>query len=287
MMASFFWHGGPLTLYEAACLRSFVKAGAAVRLFSFDDTLHVPAGVELRDARLYAEVSETQRFQQGHHDVSLAAFSDMFRYRLLADAPGWWFDTDVMCLQPVDAFAPLVAKSPGLILGEESPGQVNGAVMHVSDCAIARSLLRSAESFGHHFAWGSIGPRLLGRYCRENRQRVLLQSSDVFYPVPGAQALSPFDPAARQSCDVATRGALTTHLWNGLIERLLIPKDVLPPYGSWLHEQFMNLGVDVERGASLSWKSVERLQIAGNLTRLDRMALATSGFLKRITGVSR
>ena len=148
MMASFFWHGGPLTLYEAACLRSFVKAGAAVRLFSFDDTLHVPAGVELWDARLYAEVSETQCFQQGHHDVSLAAFSDMFRYRLLADAPGWWFDTDVMCLQPVDAFAPLVAKSPGLMLGEESPGQVNGAVMHVSACAIARtvSLLGSGVS---------------------------------------------------------------------------------------------------------------------------------------------
>ena len=31
---------------------------------------------------------------------SLAAFSNLFRYKLLLERGGWWVDTDVICLRP-------------------------------------------------------------------------------------------------------------------------------------------------------------------------------------------
>lgn len=286
MIANFFWHGGPLSLYESACLSSFVNAGARVRLFAFDARLDVPAGVERCDASAYGDVAETQHYSQGPHRGSLAAFSDIFRYRLLADSPGWWFDTDVMCLQPAGRFSDLVKHGPGLLMGEESVGQVNGAVLHIADPSIAKALLCAAEQHGLTFAWGAIGPRLLARYATHHPEQVQILPPAHFYPVRCEDALLPLDPEARGRCDQVTANALTVHLWNGIFEQHRVPKNVLPPTGSWLHERFRQLDVRVAADASLPWTSIEGLRLAGSLSRLDHLALTASRFIKNLRGVS-
>src|SRR5206468_3047474 len=61
---------------------------------------------------------------------SLAAFSDLFRYRLLLDQGGWWVDADVFCLKPFDFTAPYV-------FGAEVKPVASGIIKMPRGCALA------------------------------------------------------------------------------------------------------------------------------------------------------
>ncbi len=62
----------------------------------------------MQDARQILPASKVFRNQRGEGKGSLAAFSDLFRYKLLMDRGGWWVDTDIFCLKPFDFKAPYV-----------------------------------------------------------------------------------------------------------------------------------------------------------------------------------
>jgi hypothetical protein len=159
--ANFFWHGPSLSLYESACLSSFVRQGLSVRLHTFNLQLAVPEGVSLVDAGLLAHQDEVLAYTQGGHAASIAAFTDIFRYRVLGQEPGWWFDTDVFCLKDALHYAALERQSKGLLIGFEETGKVNGAVMYISDTGLASKLEQLANAKGRQFDWGAIGPGLV------------------------------------------------------------------------------------------------------------------------------
>ncbi len=94
-----FWHGGVLSPYELFCLKSFIDCGHAVDLYTYDLNLVAPAGVRVCDAAELVGRDEVFVYQsEGFGKGSPSAFSNHFRYKLLAERGGWWIDTDVVCL---------------------------------------------------------------------------------------------------------------------------------------------------------------------------------------------
>ena len=91
------------TVLEIVCF-----AGHPYHLYTYDPIDNVPDGVALQDAGQILPQSLIFRNQNGQGKGSMAAFSDLFRYKLLLDRGGWWVDTDVFCLKPFDFAAPYV-----------------------------------------------------------------------------------------------------------------------------------------------------------------------------------
>lgn len=271
--ANFFWHGPSLSLYEEACLSSFVKQGVEVRLHTFNPNLQTPPGVTLVDASILAQPDEVHAYTQGGQPGSIAAFTDMFRYRVLSQEAGWWFDTDVFCLKNADHYAGLQETSKGLLLGLEEAGEVNGAVLYVSDPGLAIELERKAEALGKTFEWGAIGPWLVTRFMQENPNRVTALTKDAFYPIHWREVERFFLPEEYEGCMDACDGAACIHLWNEALRRWKIPKNVLPCHGSYLGNLFASVGATVAPNASLPLDTFGALRHDGEIGRIGHAAL--------------
>lgn len=96
-----FWWGRPLGPIELTMLRSFVRHGHPVDLYTFDEASlgEVPTGVTVRDA---GEILSRSSVYFYKNNPSLSAFSNDFRFKLLHDRGGVWVDADVVCLKPME-----------------------------------------------------------------------------------------------------------------------------------------------------------------------------------------
>ncbi|HEY1075854.1 MAG TPA: capsular polysaccharide synthesis protein [Fontimonas sp.] len=243
-LASFFWHGAPLSPYEQACLRSFVRQGFEVQLFCYDADRVLPAGVRRRDARDYFAVAEVHSYEHGGQRGSIAAFADVLRASILAAEGGWWFDTDVYCLQDVEAYRQRFAGLPQ-VFGLEAPGRVNNAVLYFEPGSPhARQLRDRALAQGkRRLRWGALGPRLLTEYLRESALLVQAQPAQTFYPIDCAGAPDLLQPARAQTCAERCEPALAVHWWNELYRRWGLPKQLAPPPGSFLRQCIEREGI--------------------------------------------
>jgi hypothetical protein len=277
--ANFFWHGNSLSLYERCCLSSFVRQGIRVRLHSFSLELELPEGVLCVDASLLANVDEVVAYTQGGHQGSIAAFTDIFRYRVLAQEPGWWFDTDVFCLKSASHFAELEKQCKGLLVGLEAEGKVNGAVMYVSDTAIAHELESLANAKGLSFAWGDIGPQLVTEYEKKHPKKVTLLGQRWFYPVHYLSTKLFFLPDQRDKCMALADDAVCIHLWNEFLRRWHIPKNIMPCQDSYLSHIFQL--VDPPLGLPyLPLDTFAALHAFGEVGRAGHIALKLVSMLK-------
>jgi hypothetical protein len=87
------WCGSKLSKLEILSLRSFAYHGYEIDLYAYDESMNVPDGVNLRDA---SEIMpEDSQFEVRG---SLAIFSDVFRYNLIAKKNTIWVDADCICL---------------------------------------------------------------------------------------------------------------------------------------------------------------------------------------------
>ena len=106
-VAQFLWVGPGLSPLENLCLKSFVTVGYEVHLYSYGPLERVPEGVILKDA---GEIipADDQFFGPNTCNGQYANFSDRFRYYLLLERGGWWFDTDHVALkvlpEPTDLY---------------------------------------------------------------------------------------------------------------------------------------------------------------------------------------
>jgi len=102
------WIGERLSRLELLTIKSFVHFGHEFHLWLYAPLENIPAeGVVLRDAA--SILPESAIFRNAAADPisgvgkdSIGAFSDLFRYKLLAEHGGIWVDMDVTCLQPFD-----------------------------------------------------------------------------------------------------------------------------------------------------------------------------------------
>jgi hypothetical protein len=230
MSATFqsFWWGGRLTPYEWFCLQSFVRKGHAFKLYSFDSRLSVPPGVAVCDATEIFSEKEFFVYSDGPGQGSPAAFSDLFRYKLLVDKGGWWVDTDVLCLTAeIPAYKRFFAFQDTTV--------VNGAVLYFQphDPIMIRCLAE-ALSLGRKFRYGEIGPYLLTRVLRELGFLHLAQKAQICYPLFYTEVLDTLRPQMLLPISESLTGSLFLHLWNEGLRRYGISKKALPPKGSFL-----------------------------------------------------
>ncbi len=101
------WIGKTLSITEILTIQSFLDHGHQFVLWAYDklETL-LPKGAILKDACEIIPRKDVFCYkysnQFGHGKGSYAGFSDIFRYKLLAQKGGWWTDMDVTCLKPLD-----------------------------------------------------------------------------------------------------------------------------------------------------------------------------------------
>ena len=235
--AHFFWHGRPLSVYERACMASFVRQGFAVNLWCFD-ALNVPAGIVRRDAAEILPRSDLGKYTQGGMKANITAFSDAFRFTLLSKEPGWWFDCDVVCLRQSADFTALAA-GKNIVCGREDRKTISVGVLHIPDTSLQHDLLEELATSGTDFPWAYIGPSLLTRVLTRLNLQSVAQPPQAFYPVSYLAPLLALHPDKIAEIQRLCQGAYTYHLWNEILRRLAIPKNILPPEGSWLHQEFI------------------------------------------------
>lgn len=237
-----FWHGGPLNPFAYACLATFPRAEARVRLYSYDDRLEVPPGVRLADARSISPDESQLRRYIVDGKPSIATFADMFRYRMIRETGCCWVDTDLVCLtKPAFASEPYVfcrqADAVSTLL-------VNNAVLRLprSEPALAELVATAESVIDVDQKWGAIGPFLLTPVLEKHGLYDKALDPHVCYPIEPEQFWKPFLPSYRAEVEAALAGATLLHLWSEAIRWSKYELSVCPPVGSYLQDCFRRVG---------------------------------------------
>jgi hypothetical protein len=238
-----YWQG-ELSLYERACMSSFVSQGFELDLYSFDRSLQPPAGVQLCDAGEILPREMSTAYTQGGVIGSPTAFSNLFRYELLSRHGGIWMDVDVLCLRPSADYAALIEKAgERVILARENEHSVNCAIMMARPgTPVVADMMSAARGKGYQIeVWGTLGPKLVTSFAAERPAEFELLPVESFYPVYYLDFLLPLIPAQAEVCAKQVSGSYGLHLWNSYYGMYCLPKNMLPPVGSFLHQRMSEL----------------------------------------------
>ena len=226
------WIGPELSPLERACIQSFLAKGHRFNLYVYDDVANVPSGCTLEDAAAIIDRTQVFTHQRGPGQGSLAGFSDLFRYKLLYERGGWWSDLDVFCLRESLPALPVV-------IGRQDSRLINGALLHFPrGHASMDEAYRECVAKGHSIDWAEIGPELLTRFVAEQKISTTVLPASELYPLHFTQFWAVFDPRRTAHAADTIRDSTCLHLWNEMIRRHGIDKNVLPPEGCLLRNLY-------------------------------------------------
>ena len=224
-----FWHGGPPSPYELACLLSFRRLGQDISIYSYGDVVGLPADLPVLDAREILPPDSMTLFKV-NGVPSASHFTDYFRFVMFGKTDRIWVDTDIVLLKPFDF------DWSGNLMGRETATSVCTAVLRLDpkDPRLETMVTR-VESLSHaNLVWGDTGPRLLTSVYGMSSGR----PEHDFYPVHFDDHWKVFLPAHRDECEALCADATTLHLWNNLVVKMGLFKEIGPPRGSYLHAVF-------------------------------------------------
>ena len=249
-----FWHGGQLSPYEILCLTTFVDHGHPIELYSYDTSLTVPRGVQVRDAAEILPESRVYFYASGPGKGSVAGFTNLFRYLLLRQKGGWWVDTDVLCLSSrlpaVDRFFAW-EDDDRLVIG-------NAVLKFPANDALLQQCLADLTLFSPDAPWGTTGPYLLTAIVKDQGLAAEAQPFPTAYPWHHSRTFEVFDPEWTDAVKNATSGAMLQHLWHENFRRCGIIKVLRPPPGSYLDELFIRHKVGFPAYPAYDYASVAR-----------------------------
>jgi hypothetical protein len=256
-----FWHGS-LNPFAYACLASFPRAGATLRLYSYDPKLDVPPGVRLEDARLVCPDESFVRRYIVNGKPSIAAFADMFRYGMIEKTgicltnPSFAAELYVFCRQ-ADAVSTLL---------------VNNAVLRLppSEPALAELVATTESAADADQKWGALGPFLLTPVLTKHGLYDRALDPHVCYPIEPEQFWKPFLPSYRDRVAEKVRGASMLHLWSEAIRWSGYDFSVCPPEGSYLHQCFRAVGA-LDRFSGVSNEDEVRRLMARQIAESDKI----------------
>jgi hypothetical protein len=210
------WIGRPLSVIEQLSITSFLQNGHEYHLYGYRDIKNVPAGATLKDASEILPPSEIFSYRHGASKGSLSAFSNLFRYKLLLQKGGWWSDTDIVCLRPLDFTEPIVFASERNDTGTRTATAV---IRLPPGHAVARLCYEAARQEDRSkLPWGKTGPLLLDRIVHEVGLQQFIKAPEVFCPLDFwkwkmlLEKPNPADP-------LITNQSYTLHLWHELWRR--------------------------------------------------------------------
>jgi Glycosyltransferase sugar-binding region containing DXD motif/Alpha 1,4-glycosyltransferase conserved region len=224
------WHGSSLSVYEELSLLSFVKSGHEVELYAYDDLSH-PPGVKLCDANEVLPASDVFSYKEGWGKGSFAAFSDVFRYKLLYEKGGIWADLDILCLRPLDDL-------PNAFVGRVSKNALGtGMIKLPTGDALGLELYQKSLALGRDFRFGEAGPDLINNVLQKGGFSCQILPPETFYPIGWNEATLLIDPSEGPNCSRRTQTSHCVHWWNTILKGVGLPREALPPKGSFLYSE--------------------------------------------------
>jgi hypothetical protein len=221
------WIGSTLSTLEKLSIQSFMDHGHEFHLYAYQELKDLPMGAVLKDA---SDILPSSQIFQYRDRKSFAAFSNIFRYKLLLERGGWWADTDVVSLRPFDhADEHVFASETVQWRGMQTPQAV------VSSCLIRAPVGSPAMAAAYDgclakdwttLAWGEIGPRLVGEVVDALGLQRFVQPPAAFCPVgygEWRQLIEPQQPPLPPQ-------AYAVHFWNEMWRMAAQDKDdAYPP----------------------------------------------------------
>jgi len=162
-----FWSDALLNAMSHLSLQSMIRQGHPVKLYTYDDVATmqalVPPGVVVVDA---GSVVPASIYQHAVIHSEIRYFSDIFRYAVLHEHGGWWLDTDIVLLKPLNFGAPHVfsAQWSGVENGHACAGGVMRAPKGSLHMANLYALSRQRLLDERRVEYGAVGPLLLSEY---------------------------------------------------------------------------------------------------------------------------
>lgn len=215
------WYGSTmLGQMERLSIESFLRHGHDYHLYSYDYITNLPKGAVQRDARDIHPTFEMIKNRDGK--VLGAAFSDLFRYKLLHDKGHFWADLDVVCIRPFDFDEEVVLAAemhrPHVQLKYPIDPKSNIGI----NCNVMRFPARSAEMAycyeqALHFdrsklVFGEIGPELTTRCALKFKLQPFIKPPETFNPVNYFDFRDLVNPRRKPTFSQAT---YAIHLWSG------------------------------------------------------------------------
>ncbi len=256
VVANFFWDKKKINLFEYCFLKSFVKNNFTVNLYSFEK-IKVPKNVILKDASKILKKNEMKKFIHQGVKGCPAAFADKFRIELMKKTRGWWFDMDMLCLKKASEFKKLEKNE--IIIGLETDNYINNAVLKISDFSFLKKISDEIKKKGYVIKWGDIGPKLITNLLKKEQKFNKVFPKNVFYPINFKNfnylILPKYYKLAKKLCEKS----FTVHNYNQIFNRFGIPKNILPPKGSYLHEKFLEFSPELKLHETLPEHTAQRL----------------------------
>ncbi len=205
------WIGEELSALELLSIRSFLANGHGYDLYAYRMPRNLPEGAAFRDAS--AILPESSVFQYTGY-ASYAGFANFFRYQLLLQKGGWWADTDMVCLRPLDLGADYVFAS-------EADGDrrsiANAILKTPPDSEIMRFTSDiCAGKDPTALRWGETGPRLLTEAVQRFRFDSYVVAPEVFCPLSFREWQRVLEPEQEIALPAECRAI---HLWNEMWRR--------------------------------------------------------------------
>ncbi|WP_234841264.1 hypothetical protein [Sinorhizobium meliloti] len=236
-----FWHG-PIDGLTYGCLASFPYHGSRLRLYSYDDNIKVPPGIDLVDAReICPDKSLVGRYIADGR-VEFSKFSNLFRYQLIKQTGCCWVDTDFICLRPPEF------QHDEMAFGYQYPKEyrfaINGAVLKLPrEHPVLTDLIQHARDVVDlDQGWGAIGPQLITAKFNEAGLAELASPISDYYPISPADFWKLILPEGRESVEAAVHASKLLHLWHKKFELSGYQKDIAPPKDSYLHVALERVG---------------------------------------------
>lgn len=102
-----FWYGPRLRRIDTVCLASMVHQGHRVKLFAYGPISNLPRGITPCDAReildpraIFARLGAAD--PDAPEPIHILHLSDFFRIALMKARQGFWLDTDIYLMRPIE-----------------------------------------------------------------------------------------------------------------------------------------------------------------------------------------
>ena len=225
-----------------------------VNVYSFEK-INLPKSVILKDGIKNFEKNEMKKFIHQGVKSCPAAFADKFRIELMKKTEGWWFDMDMLCLKKAIEFKKLEKNK--VIVGLETDKYVNNAVLKISDLNFLKIISNEINKKGYIIKWGEIGPKLITKLLKKKINSIKFFQIIIFIRLILQILIYLILPKYYNNAKNCVKN--TVHNHNQIFNRFGIPKNILPPKGSYLYEKFIEFSPELKLNEALPEHTVERL----------------------------
>ncbi len=236
------WIGGDLNWLSVACLKSAVRTGHKVHLYTYGNVSNIPRGVVQLDANDVVPETDVFRFDgiaQPELFGSYGPFSDVFRWRLLGKGLGIWFDTDMYFLRQLDTSRDILMCWEGpRTQGPKQSRVGNGLLKVPAHSALVLAMMQLTMKpyamppwvgagyrhkcleklagrpfFPGAIAYATYGPIAVDYVVTKNGMQATVQSHELYCPVSFREVHRFGEPDAEFRASLS-QDTQAVHIWN-------------------------------------------------------------------------